>query len=187
LNTYRKGLLLFIGLGTILFSLSCYFHNLILFSDHTYITLIGSVLIAIVLVIAASNTRYFSNRKILICILLACLNPFYLINFLIIDTSENWYIPFLTILGILLVLCSIAMIFLTALKLPTDKTLNRKVETRRKIIHIIYILIGIIIIGFSLFFSYGMLIFAGLTPILLVPATVILIWGLSYSVHMKRL
>ena len=183
---YRKELLLFIGLGTILFSLASYFHNVMTFSDNTFIVLTVSVLIASTLVIATIHPRYFSNRKILMNIMLASLNPFFLINFLIIDTSENWYIPILHTLGILLVICSLVMIFLTALKTPTDKKLNRKVATKRKIIHIINLSIGIIIIGFSLFFTYGMLIMVGPTPMLLVPAIVILLWALFYYLQIKR-
>ncbi|WP_017754156.1 permease prefix domain 1-containing protein [Calidifontibacillus oryziterrae] len=182
---YRKNLLLFIGFGTIVFSLACYFHNVIMFSDNTYIVLALSILIGSMIVFAAVNPVYFSNRKIAMNVLLISLFPFYFINFLIIDTMSNWYIPLLNVLGFLLVISSIWMIFLTALKPPTNKRVDEKTLKRRKIVHVINITIGIIAIGFSMLFSFGVLIFAGPNPVLFVPAAIIFAWGLLYWWQIK--
>ncbi|KAA0549814.1 hypothetical protein FZW96_00220 [Bacillus sp. BGMRC 2118] len=182
---FRKELLLLIGFGSILFSFASYYHNVIMFSDNTYIILTLSVLIASSIVFAAVNPHYFRNRKVLVNILLAVLNPFYFINLLIIDTSEHWYVPILDIFGVVLVICTLVMIILTAIKTPTHKKLTKKMAKRRKIIHVVNLIIGIIVVGFSMLVTFGVLVFAGVTKELLFPAGIVFVWALLYWIQIK--
>src|SRR5699024_11250085 len=75
------------------------------------------------------------------------------------------------------------LIFLIALT-PSS---NGKIVIGRQVIHVYNLLVGLVLFGWAILFGFGILIFAGYHPMLLMPLGFILFWSLSYWIQYKMI
>src|SRR5699024_12311119 len=75
------------------------------------------------------------------------------------------------------------MIFVTVLT-PLPNGRSGKV---RMMLHIFNLLVGIVVVGWSFFFGFGVLIFAGFHTVLLLPFVFVLFWSLSDWIQLKMI
>lgn len=178
---YRKDLMLFTGIGTIVFGTFTFLHYTSKFAEPPFMWGVLLILLGAFATLFGFKPSFAANKKILVNCMLVGLNVFYFYGLLLLDTSIERYVTLLNILCGLLILVSLIMIFLTALK-PSS---NKKEMTSQKVLHIFNLLVGIVVLGWALLFTFGVLVFAGLNSILLMPLGFIAFWVLSYWIQYK--
>jgi len=139
------------------------------------------ILLGVAIIIFSIKPAIIKNHKIIVSCVLIGLNVFYFYGLVLLDTSVERYVTWLLNLNKALAIISVIMIFLTALG-PSS---NEKQKPSQKLMHMVNILVGIIIVGWALIFSFGVLAFAGLHFALLIPTGAILIWILLYWIQYK--
>ncbi|MCM3713987.1 permease prefix domain 1-containing protein [Halalkalibacter oceani] len=177
---YRKELLVLLGGGSILFAALAYLHGAVQLAEPHSLWMTIVILSGLGFLLLALFPAYMGNRKLLMNLYLAGQIPFYFLGLLIIDTGTQAYIMPLQLFGGGLILLTLTLVVLTALKTPVEKKLSKKKEQKRKGVHLFNLLAGIVIVGFAGFFLAGLLIFAGLTVYMLFPLGLIVFWALSY-------
>lgn len=179
---FYKWIMFFIGLGTIMLGIATFLHYASRFDHPPLIWMVLIVFLGVTVIYFALKSVDTSN-KVYVSMVLAGLNVFYFYGYLLLDTSRENYIAWLNVLCFLLVGCSLMMIFVTVLTpLP-----NGPRSTFRVILHILNLLVGIVVTGWSLLFGFGVLIFAGIDMLLLLPLGIVLLWALSYWIQQKML
>lgn len=185
MNPFRKELMWVTGLGTITFSALTFLHMLFRFGTVHYIWLALSLVTGSVITLFAMNPSAMSGKKLLINGLLLSLNIYYIFGFIMLDTSKEWYASILNILAGILMILSIVMVFMTALKQPVTSDESKKTVRAKRVLHVVNLIAGLLVIGYSIFFFFGMLFFVGLSSILLIPIGLIVGWGLIYFIQYK--
>jgi len=180
---YHRILLFFTGLGTILFGIFTFLHYHSKFNDSPILWLIFMILFGAIVLLFGIRLSFTPGKKVLICCVLAGLNAFYFFGFLLLDTSRERYVFWLTVLAGILMLVSLLLIFLIALT-PSS---NGKIVIGRQVIHVYNLLVGLVLFGWAILFGFGILIFAGYHPMLLMPLGFILFWSLSYWIQYKMI
>ncbi|GEN35991.1 permease prefix domain 1-containing protein [Aneurinibacillus danicus] len=177
---YRKELLTFIGMGTILYSVSGYLHSLFTYGEAHVIWVTLSMIFGTCLVLASIYPAYLANRKVMLGAILIGTTFCAAFGFLLLETSEDWYAKPLYALGTLIATVSLVMVFMTALKGIGSKSESPRERTARTVIHVFNLAIGFVVLGLAAIMTYGGLIFGGVSPFLLVPIGMVAFWGFSY-------
>jgi hypothetical protein len=177
---YRKELLTFIGVGTLLYSTSGYLHSLSTHGEAHVIWVTLSIVLGTCLVLASMYPAYLANRKVLLGAILIGTAFCATFGFLLLETSEDWYAKPLYALGALIATVSLVMVFMTALKGIRSEKESPRERTARTVIHVLNLAIGFVVLGFAAIMTYGGFIFGGVSPFLLVPIGMVAFWGFSY-------
>jgi hypothetical protein len=185
ISPYRKELLLALGGSGILYSMSIYLHGVVEISEPHPFWLTMMMMMSLFVMVNGFYPSIMANHKIMMNTLLFLYFPFIFIGLLIVDTTDKWYKGPLNILALMMVIMVVATLFITVLRRPNHEMV--KVERKKRILfHSVNLIFGLIIISYSCVFGFGMLLFAGLTWMTLLPIGLITFWGISYWIQMKN-
>lgn len=187
MHPYRKGMMLFIGLSTILYGVLIYLHVTINYGHAPFILLTSFVFLGTAITLFSMNPAFIAERKVMLNISFALSVIFLIFTLMMLETSSEFYVSGLWYFGGLLVLLTFIMIFQTALKQSSYTNVSKKQKRIKQWLHVYNLIVGILIFGYSLIFTWAFLAFGDGVSFffLLVPFTIISLWGLSYWLQFK--
>ncbi len=180
----RKILLLVLSLASIVFSVTIYVTYLFVEKHAEIIWLLLSIGTSSVLLLFALQVFPFLDRRRWINTVLILHLFIYVFGTLLATYMVHFLTPLLTIFGMILCLLSIVLIYRTTMY---DFSFYSSKNTKQtKWLHFINITAGILIIGVTLFFVWGILAFSEtFPPFLLVIFIPFVFWMIGYFIQMQ--
>ncbi|MDN4608515.1 hypothetical protein [Sporosarcina highlanderae] len=183
---YRKGMMLVLSMGSLLFAYILYLSQLFVMGDAHIIWLVFAVLISTSILMVTVRPVILLNRRLWMNSLLLVHLLIYFYGLLLASDINQPYSSGLTIIAVILVLLSIVLVYRTTIYDFPSKRQRLIKDTRR--LHFINITTGIFIILVTLFFLWAFLLFSGRATLgFLTLLTPISGWILSYTLQMKLL
>jgi len=184
---YRKEMMRFLAVSSIIFSFAIYSVQLFFEGDAYILWLVLSIVISTSLLIFSIQSSAYLNRRLWMNSLLIIHIATYLFGALLsTGVTEPFLSRPLTIIAVLIILFAIALIYRTTIHDYNPS--NHPFPKHAKSLHIINMTAGVIVIGVMLFLIWGMLVMIGsASPVLVIPLVPLLVWIILYILQMNLL
>ncbi|RKQ33996.1 permease prefix domain 1-containing protein [Oceanobacillus halophilus] len=185
---YRKEMMIVLAIGSIIFSIGIYLAQLFLEGDAYILWLVLSIMASALLFIFSIQSRAFFNRRLWMNSLLLIHIAIYLFGLLLTTgvTVPSISAP-LTIFASIIILLAIVLIYRTTIH--DYRATDHPLPHYAKWLHVINMTAGVGVIGYILFFLWGMMVMIGsLSPVMVIPLIPLLVWISLYiwQMHLIR-
>ncbi|MFC0522933.1 permease prefix domain 1-containing protein [Pontibacillus salicampi] len=185
LYPYQRGFLYMIGLSTLIYGMFFYLSMSFYQGQGDLLWLIIQTVLGAGVTWTAINISYMAGHfwSLNVIVLLSAIwNGF---NVFVVEQLGDIQAILFSIYLVAVVLISFIFIIRNSYFSSNPSPYSKEKRTVLKISYIINVLFGIILCGVALFFSYGLIIFAGYSWILVFPFSLIGLWLLFFRFQMK--
>ncbi|WP_301109545.1 permease prefix domain 1-containing protein [Sporosarcina sp.] len=183
---YRREMMLVLSVASLVFAFSVYTLQLFTRGDAHMIWLLLAVVVSTSILTITLHPVQSMNRRLWMNGLLLSHIAVFVAGSLLAGNLDMRYSVGLSIFSYAIVLLAIILVYRTTIyDYPSSK---QPLQKHAKWIHYINITIGIVLTYITLFFAWGIMLFAGdMNPAFLVILIPLIVWGIFYMVQLKLL